>query len=166
MHPRLARIADGWNDLRGRFTTRSAFFPEHEAMVVFDHEKLEVYRVAVEYADAADTIAAKMKRGNAHIRDQLRRASDSIVNNVAEGAGEFQPAEKARFYRNRPSLVHRERRDASHLPAARACGTRSHRGRPHPFETGRRDADATRAVGGAPLGSGPGPGPGPRPGSD
>ena len=40
-----------------------------------------------------------MKRGNAHIRDQLRRASDSIVNNVAEGAGEFQPAEKARFYR-------------------------------------------------------------------
>ncbi len=68
-------------------------------MVVFDHEKLEVYRVAVEYADAADAIAADLKAGNAHIRDQLRRASDSIVNNVAEGAGEFQPAEKARFYR-------------------------------------------------------------------
>ena len=68
-------------------------------MVIFDHEKLEVYRVAVEYADAADSIASKLKRGNAHIRDQLRRASDSIVNNVAEGAGEFQPAEKARFYR-------------------------------------------------------------------
>lgn len=68
-------------------------------MVVFDHEKLEVYRVAVEYADAADAIAARLKVGNAHIRDQLRRASDSIVNNVAEGAGEFQPAEKARFYR-------------------------------------------------------------------
>jgi four helix bundle protein len=68
-------------------------------MVVFDHERLEVYRVAVEYADAADSIAARLKRGNAHIRDQLRRASDSIVNNIAEGAGEFQPAEKARFYR-------------------------------------------------------------------
>jgi four helix bundle protein len=68
-------------------------------MVVFEHEKLEVYRVKVEYADSADAIAAKLKAGNAHIRDQLRRASDSIVNNVAEGAGEFQPAEKARFYR-------------------------------------------------------------------
>jgi four helix bundle protein len=68
-------------------------------MVSFDHEKLEVYCVAVEYADAADAIAAKLKRGHAHIRDQLRRASDSIVNNVAEGAGEFQAAEKARFYR-------------------------------------------------------------------
>ena len=68
-------------------------------MVVFDHEKLEVYCLAVEYADAADSIAAKLKRGNAHTRDQLRRASDSIINNIAEGAGEFQPAEKARFYR-------------------------------------------------------------------
>jgi four helix bundle protein len=68
-------------------------------VIVFDHEKLEVYRVAVEYADAADRIAAKLRPGNAHVRDQLRRASDSIVNNVAEGAGEFQPAEKARFYR-------------------------------------------------------------------
>ena len=68
-------------------------------MVQFDHEKLEVYQVAAEYSDAADSIAAKLKPGNAHIRDQLRRASDSIVNNVAEGAGEFQPLEKARFYR-------------------------------------------------------------------
>ena len=68
-------------------------------MVVFDHEKLQVYCVAVQYADAADSIATRLKRGNAHVRDQLRRASDSIVNNVAEGAGEFHPKEKARFYR-------------------------------------------------------------------
>ena len=68
-------------------------------MAVFDHEKLEVYCVAVEYADAADSIAGKLKAGNGHIRDQLRRASDSVVNNIAEGAGEFQPGEKARFYR-------------------------------------------------------------------
>jgi len=68
-------------------------------MVTFDHEKLEVYRIAIEYADAAAIIAANLKAGNAHVRDQLRRASDSIINNVAEGAGEFQPGEKARFYR-------------------------------------------------------------------
>jgi hypothetical protein len=47
--------------------------------VVFDHERLEVYRVAVECADAADSIAAKLKRGNAHTRDQLRRARESII---------------------------------------------------------------------------------------
>jgi four helix bundle protein len=63
-------------------------------MVIFDHENLEVYRVACEYADA---IAAKLERGNAHVRDQLRRESDSIISSVADS--EFQPAEKARFYR-------------------------------------------------------------------
>ena len=68
-------------------------------MVVFDHEKLDVYQVAVEYTDAAEEIAQTLEAGHAHTRDQLRRASDSIVNNTAEGAGEFSRAEKARFYR-------------------------------------------------------------------
>ena len=68
-------------------------------MVTFDHEKLEVYQFAVEYADIAEEIAQELQPGHAHVRDQLRRASDSIVNNTAEGAGEFNPPEKARFYR-------------------------------------------------------------------
>lgn len=68
-------------------------------MVVFEHEKLEVYKVAVEYADAAEEITSLLQGGHAHVRDQLRRASDSVVNNIAEGAGEFSPNEKARFYR-------------------------------------------------------------------
>ena len=65
------------------FAATHALHADHYAMVVFDHEKLEVYRIAVEYADAADGIAGKLKHGNAHILDQLRRASDSIVNNIA-----------------------------------------------------------------------------------
>lgn len=33
------------------------------------------------------------------LREQLQRASSSIVLNIAEGASEFSPADKARFYR-------------------------------------------------------------------
>ncbi|MFO0726867.1 MAG: four helix bundle protein [Myxococcota bacterium] len=102
MHPDVARVAPGIerNESDVDFAATQALHADHHAMVVvFDHEKLEVYRIAVEYADVADGIAGKLKHGNAHIRDQLRRASDSTVNNIAEGAGEFLPNEKARFYR-------------------------------------------------------------------
>ena len=33
------------------------------------------------------------------MRDQLRRAANSVVLNITEGAGEYAPREKARFYR-------------------------------------------------------------------
>ena len=68
-------------------------------MTTFDHEKLEVYKTATEFADAAEDVAQNLESGNAHIRDQLRRAAESVIYNTAEGAGEFNPREKARFYR-------------------------------------------------------------------
>ena len=38
------------------------------------------------------------RRGHAGLRDQLQRASASIVLNIAEGCGRFARAEKAHFY--------------------------------------------------------------------
>jgi four helix bundle protein len=38
------------------------------------------------------------RRGQSALRDQLDRASASILLNIAEGAGRFSPPEKARFY--------------------------------------------------------------------
>ncbi len=40
-----------------------------------------------------------MPRGRAYLNDQLQRAGSSITLNIAEGAGEFSPNEKIRFYR-------------------------------------------------------------------
>jgi four helix bundle protein len=68
-------------------------------MSEFPHERLDVYRVAVEYLALAEDIAQALPRGRAYLADQLRRASLSVSLNVAEGAGEFSQADKARFYR-------------------------------------------------------------------
>jgi four helix bundle protein len=63
---------------------------------LLDAEKLDCYRLAVEFQALAGRLLPK--RGHSSLRDQLDRASVSIVLNVAEGAGRFSPADKARFY--------------------------------------------------------------------
>jgi four helix bundle protein len=65
----------------------------------FDHEAMDVYRVAIEFIALADGVAEKLPRGRAYLADQLRRACASVALNIAEGAGEFAGDEKARFYR-------------------------------------------------------------------
>ena len=68
-------------------------------MQQFDHEKLDVYGVAIEFVVAAYAIAGAANRAEPQgdVADQLRRASTSILLNLAEGAGEYAPREKARF---------------------------------------------------------------------
>jgi four helix bundle protein len=64
----------------------------------FDFEKLDVYR----YAKALNKDVLYFVKNNKHIdpylRDQLRRASISIVINIAEGSGKFSKADKRNFY--------------------------------------------------------------------
>jgi hypothetical protein len=58
------------------------------AEAVLDAEKLDCYRLAVEFQSLACRLLPK--RGYAGLRDQLDRASVSIVLNIAEGAA-FSP---------------------------------------------------------------------------
>ena len=68
-------------------------------MTQFDHERLDVYRVAIDFIVLANDVAERLPRGRAYVADQLQRAGTSISLNIAEGAGEFSSKEKARFYR-------------------------------------------------------------------
>jgi len=63
---------------------------------LLDVEKLDVYRIALEFQAVAGQLVPK--RGYAELRDQLDRASISIVLNIAEGCGRRSPADKGRFY--------------------------------------------------------------------
>jgi four helix bundle protein len=70
--------------------------PSQPSTTLLDAEKLDAYRVALEFQALACQLLPK--RGCAELRDQLDRASISIVLNIAEGCGRRSPADKARFY--------------------------------------------------------------------
>lgn len=70
-----------------------------EKSMFLDHEKLDVYHVAVEFVIVADGIVEHLPRGRGYLSDQLQRAALSIPLNIAEGAGEYSIDEKIRFYR-------------------------------------------------------------------
>ena len=62
---------------------------------LLDPERLDVYNLALEFHALASALRL---RGHAALRDQMDRASMSVVLNIAEGAGRRLPADKARFY--------------------------------------------------------------------
>jgi four helix bundle protein len=62
---------------------------------LLDAERLDVFHLAVEFEAIAAGFAAK---ADAILRDQLLRASVSVVLNLSEGAGRRSRADKARFY--------------------------------------------------------------------
>ena len=68
-------------------------------MTDFEHERLDVYRAAIEWLVIADELATRLPRGRAYLADQLRRAATSVPLNIAEGAVEYSAGDKARFYR-------------------------------------------------------------------
>jgi four helix bundle protein len=66
--------------------------------MILDHERLDVYRLALDFLVFAHQVLATLPRGRGHLCDQLTRASTSIVLNLAEGAGKHSKADKRRYY--------------------------------------------------------------------
>ena len=64
----------------------------------FDHERLDVYRLALDFLVLAERVIHSLPKGRAHLADQLTRASLSVVLNIAEGAGKFSRGDKRRYY--------------------------------------------------------------------
>ena len=65
------------------------------------HERLDAYRVAVEFCELAESLTKRLPRTKGQLGDQLARASEGIVLRIAEGAGaEFQSADQKRYFRS------------------------------------------------------------------
>jgi len=66
----------------------------------FIFEKLDVYQKAVEFANQAFSMSSEFsQKVQFSVGDQLRRASLSVPNNIAEGSGRRHRAEKKQFFR-------------------------------------------------------------------
>jgi four helix bundle protein len=63
----------------------------------FDHEKLNVYQVALEFNYWVGGLLASVE-AKAAAKDQLDRAATSIPLNLAEGNGKFSRRDRARFF--------------------------------------------------------------------
>ena len=60
--------------------SRSSY--SYTALMALDHERLEVYHIALAFFDLIDSVIEQLPRGRGH---QLSRADYSVVNNIAEG---------------------------------------------------------------------------------
>ena len=65
---------------------------------MLDYEKLDVYRTALEFVITTIEIRERLPRGSRALVDQFKRASFSIVLNIAEGAGKLKQAYKQRYF--------------------------------------------------------------------
>ena len=62
------------------------------------HEKLDVYKRAIEFLSVSARILDNLPRGNSTLGDQLKRAALSIPLNIAEGTGKTSRADRQRYY--------------------------------------------------------------------
>ena len=63
----------------------------------FDHDRLDVYRLSIEYVAAAFDFSRTLEGLHRHARDQWLRAAQSIPLNIAEGNGKRSLKDRARF---------------------------------------------------------------------
>ena len=62
-------------------------------------QRLDVYQRAIEFLALVYDIVDVLPRGHADRADQLTRAAESVIRNIAEGAGRWSEADSANRYK-------------------------------------------------------------------
>lgn len=68
-------------------------------MIQTHFDRLDAYRLSIDLVRDSRLVVLRLKKSDAEMAGQLHRAVTSIPLNIAEGAGEYSPKDKARFYR-------------------------------------------------------------------
>ena len=70
-----------------------------EDLGMLSFQRLDVYQRAIEFLALATEIVEELPRGHAERADQLIRAAESVVRNIAEGAGRWSDADSSKHYK-------------------------------------------------------------------
>lgn len=62
-------------------------------------QRLEVYQRAIEFLALVTEIVEDLPRGHSNRADQLVRSAESVVRNIAEGAGRWSPGDVSKHYK-------------------------------------------------------------------
>jgi four helix bundle protein len=62
-------------------------------------QRLDVYQRAIEFLALVYELVDDLPRGHADRADQLTRAAESVIRNIAEGAGRWSEADSANRYK-------------------------------------------------------------------
>jgi four helix bundle protein len=73
--------------------------PTADTSGMLSFQRLDVYQRAIEFLALVYDIVAELPRGNADRADQLMRSAESVVRNIAEGAGRWSEADSASRYK-------------------------------------------------------------------
>ena len=64
----------------------------------FDHEKLEVYQLAIQFVAWSEILLEDCQGKSASAKKHLDEASSSIPNNIAEGNGKWSKKDRKKFF--------------------------------------------------------------------
>ena len=62
-------------------------------------QRLDAYHLAVEFLALVIELTEDLPRGHSERIDQLNRSAESVIRNIAEGAGRWSPADVAKHYK-------------------------------------------------------------------
>ena len=65
---------------------------------MFEFEKFKVYKNGLIFHQSIFDLLKNHSFIDRHLQDQIKRASTSVIANLAEGVGRFSPADKRHFY--------------------------------------------------------------------
>jgi four helix bundle protein len=69
-----------------------------DSLSMLHFQKLDVYQRSIDFLALPHRVRERLPKGHADLADQLRRAAQSVPQNIAEGCGRTTRADKAKHY--------------------------------------------------------------------